>query len=642
MPNKYLIQPHSLIPKNTPSKSTYDLLFATLILTIVFVFGTSNLILYNYEILLSSFSMLTVAIGIVCCLYACINLSKNFYVGLPAVFFLLFSLTALGDFKTTLAIRIILALSSLYTAVTIKPPKDQILPTIVVALISAMVVVAANNAYGTFDIMPRTMSALTHGDTIFHSSIAAMLKNYNIPSTGVHGLVEIPYPHFSHRIFAGLSQLSGESALNTYGIASKLLFVPLLFFIIATTCSIFAHNNGNPLLYFTLSAFILFLAPILLRKFAFVDSYFISESYTISLIMLIPALCILVKKSIGNLDALLLFAYGILMVHTKPSTALVFMGLLLLRTFFLDRGNFKKNLLLSIVIFGAIAWPMVAAASGSEHLGIRTLDFIKQYSYWPSRSWWYNTQDILKSPWLITLGYSLSALSLIIAFILLHFAFSWLLIFTQIKNEGLKSIPKSPIVLFSSALIVGNLMLISCFKIAGGSMYYFTNIPFFIALPSCILLAEKGILNWLQIGFLKILRTEFSKKLSLLALFGIFLSLCWSPTHRYIKKYKKLNYANEKFVNSLLTIKETAPINTCFISSNAFREANVARKKGSPYAPLVHSAVSERPWTNVVVPKENITYRFYNYNMLGITEKHQNIQVPPVFLENMQLMHHED
>jgi hypothetical protein len=53
-------------------------------------------------------------------------------------------------------------------------------------------------------------------DTAFHSSIAAMYKNYSVASVGLDGLMPIRYYTFSHEVYAGVSVLSGLSAFEVY------------------------------------------------------------------------------------------------------------------------------------------------------------------------------------------------------------------------------------------------------------------------------------------------------------------------------------------------------------------------------------------------------------------------------------------
>ena len=85
-------------------------------------------------------------------------------------------------------------------------------------------------SYTSFNMIKRLAADRIAQDTLFHSSIAAMLKNYGVTSTGLHGLVEIQYHVFSHWLYAGVSRLSGVSVFEVYGIIPFLFFIPLLLF----------------------------------------------------------------------------------------------------------------------------------------------------------------------------------------------------------------------------------------------------------------------------------------------------------------------------------------------------------------------------------------------------------------------------
>jgi hypothetical protein len=82
--------------------------------------------------------------------------------------------------------------------------------------------------YGDFLIIDKLMQGTVHQDTLFHASIASMIKTYGVVSTGLHGLVETPYHVLSHRLFATLSILSGVHVLETYGVLQIIFLCPLL------------------------------------------------------------------------------------------------------------------------------------------------------------------------------------------------------------------------------------------------------------------------------------------------------------------------------------------------------------------------------------------------------------------------------
>lgn len=114
-----------------------------------------------------------------------------------------------------------------------------------------------------------------HQDTLFHASIAAMIKNYGVVSTGLHGLVETPYHVLSHYFLAGISSLSGVGVLEVYGLGPQLFFIPLLLFGIVYLCIVLDTNKSTKDTYtlWVLSCLALTIIPFLLDKsFVLYDS----------------------------------------------------------------------------------------------------------------------------------------------------------------------------------------------------------------------------------------------------------------------------------------------------------------------------------------------------------------------------------
>ena len=98
---------------------------------------------------------------------------------------------------------------------------------------------AAGKVWGIFSLHPLFIEALAlldekelpflH-DTLFHASISQMLKTYNIPTTGLHGLPYMYYHYGSHWILGQLSSFTGTEVLTMYNLGYPLIFVPLFFY----------------------------------------------------------------------------------------------------------------------------------------------------------------------------------------------------------------------------------------------------------------------------------------------------------------------------------------------------------------------------------------------------------------------------
>ncbi|MDO1450976.1 hypothetical protein Q0590_32175 [Rhodocytophaga aerolata] len=133
-------------------------------------------------------------------------------------------------------------------------------------------------------------------DSIFHLSVAQMIKTYGIPSTGLNGTPQLMYHWGSHWLFAKLATLLDISILDSYHLVYPALFLPLYFKLSLTfSYDVFLFKNSNPViatgvgLKFWLTFFILqigFLPYSFVNKWAVSDSWIESESYSISLAFL--------------------------------------------------------------------------------------------------------------------------------------------------------------------------------------------------------------------------------------------------------------------------------------------------------------------------------------------------------------------
>jgi hypothetical protein len=77
--------------------------------------------------------------------------------------------------------------------------------------------------------LENTATMAAHGDTLFHISIAQMIAHFGVVSTGVVGLVSLPYHAGSHALFALLHRITGIEMYLIYNWVYPLVVLPLLF-----------------------------------------------------------------------------------------------------------------------------------------------------------------------------------------------------------------------------------------------------------------------------------------------------------------------------------------------------------------------------------------------------------------------------
>ena len=237
-------------------------------------------------------------------------------------------------------------------AVRLRLGPSQLLVTGIAGLSAALFILACANQ--PFNISARLHTGDYHMDLAFHASIAAMLKNYGVVSTGLHGLVETPYHVFSHALMAGISILSGAPVIVVYGVAHWALFVPLLFFglvyLAVTLGDLGAAAVSSAWVWVCLALFALaqLVAPLSMRFAASEDSasifsvgslhaglFFLgSESYVLSLGLFLLGACYLLKAILGPRDVPVIALLAAALACAKASTGLFFVGLLIFRTCF--------------------------------------------------------------------------------------------------------------------------------------------------------------------------------------------------------------------------------------------------------------------------------------------------------------------
>lgn len=225
-------------------------------------------------------------------------------------------------------------------------------------------------------------------DSIFESTIANMIKNYRVPSTGLHDVIYLPYHYLSHWIFAQFSKLLNINAMEFYQIGFPVIFIPLFFkFFLSVIRSISSKTKSfmNNYLFWLLFivSFTGFLPKMIYERFFISTTLIVSESYHFSIILALIVFLMIVffrdyrtSKKILNFKSVffivllpvLIFLIGL----TKLSTVVIFMAVLL---YIFIRYAYYKKIVYSISIILAsisaflsliITTPKVTSTSSFE------------------------------------------------------------------------------------------------------------------------------------------------------------------------------------------------------------------------------------------------------------------------------------
>ncbi|HET6544620.1 MAG TPA: hypothetical protein VFG46_29245 [Chryseolinea sp.] len=245
-------------------------------------------------------------------------------------------------------------------------------------------------------------------DTLFHISIAQMIKTYGVPSTGLDGVPFMNYHWGSHWIFAQLSNFLDLPVVVIYQLGFPAIIAPLLFrtflsFTIQVKQQYKPENEGSKLNFFF---WIIFLAIIIgFTKSAAAGNdwaaYFTggssltllmlwSESYTVSIILMFALLSAVLnfwiqkdKLPVASQSIFLFFLLPILIAllgMAKIST--LFVVCCLMGYFFL-RLKLFKSILLSAGMFVAaltsLAVFKVVFEPGENHGGFELFSFYTNF-----------------------------------------------------------------------------------------------------------------------------------------------------------------------------------------------------------------------------------------------------------------------
>jgi len=374
----YQLADWSSIPRNK-----LDLLFAALFLTSIGVFIGGNLLLLDVSVLQRSVQVALPCFALLLIFYALSRSIRNVAWGLVLTYSAMWIMVYSRQpwLVTVVYSAALVALG--YVIRFLRVERAYWLPLILMAIIATATVLGVEGAYTSFDMLNRLHAGQVHQDTLFHASIAAMIKNYGLVSTGLHGLVETPYHALSHTLFAGISLLSGVGVIEVYGVANWVFFAPILIFTIVI-CSAMLHktNQLNMPLAWGITCLLLIASPRLLQPWGVWDSFFVSESYLVSLGLFLVGFPLLFKRRLSISDLLLVLTLTALIANAKMSVGLLLVGLWFARVLFVRSESISLDVAAFVVSAAVVTWMVFHSAEATgDSIRIVPLHFIAHYSF---------------------------------------------------------------------------------------------------------------------------------------------------------------------------------------------------------------------------------------------------------------------
>jgi hypothetical protein len=464
--------------------ASLDVLTAAVLMTSLGVFLLGIVLHPDVAVLRRSLPIAATCFGLLGCFCGASRLMHSPARAIAACFGLLL-ITVFGPQLITVPATIaLLIVGFAYTLGRLRLRRSDFTAALGMAAVSTATIVLAENPYTSFDMIERLQSGSVSVDTLYHASMSAMIKNYGVVSTGLNGLVATPYHALSHALFAAISLISGAPVIEAYGVATSVLFAPLLVFATAS-CGIMQSTDHriSPVGTWVTVCVLLTLAPAVFGPWALWDSYFASESYLVSLILFLLILPLLSKRTLSTADYVLLLVLTSGVSTAKASVGLILVGLFGLRLVaYGDRSKMRDALALALMAVVTAALVYDSAVANSDTFVFGPLHFIERYSYLGKylTAVHHALQTQASLPWRTWLLAGLA----IVGFIAIHFVVSWAVVGDSVRRHGLAAAFVSPTVVYSLGAVAAALAIVFLYHIFGGSAYYFTNVAFFVSLPA--------------------------------------------------------------------------------------------------------------------------------------------------------------
>jgi hypothetical protein len=433
----------------------------------------------------------------------------------------------------------------------------------------------------SFNILARVSRGHVVEDTLFHASIAGMLKTHVVASTGISGLVPIKYHFFSHILFAGLSNLSGVPVLEVYGIAPLLIFAPIfLSFAGAYGVTLFRQSVGLHLSTVTFT-FLLCVVPVWGRGWAIWLYWLGSESNLVALCLLYAVLYdsnIVVVRSLYSSILMSIMAFTITAFATL-SKGPIGVVIFIVHALMVPKSASVFRLAMALCSIGGLitVLPFVAGDSGMQ---VKPLSFFVEHVRGGN-----HTRNLVSG---VTLSPEVLGISVLvlIAGVLAHFCVPTfaLFVYTNVKGKLRSSLVAKVIV---STLVFGAIAVLAM-HVNGGSMAYFSSISSFVALPFIStwlvsnLINRKAVLFAFVTAFLLFAISAYRQRL-----------LLWTT---FVTKCE--GGVSNPLVEKLVQVRKSPNLQSHRIVSGS-NDANtlIDNCRGRPF---LYPAVSERPWFGLI------------------------------------------
>lgn len=600
------------------SDEQLNTVFIGWLLTALMVFALGNIFLGDSTVLVASGKVTLVCLGFIAAAYSLSRICGHPLIGVLLTMIAAWGFTYARQGWLVPVVWVLGAAAAAYCVWHIRIKARTLGLMLLAAAITAVMAMGCPKNFTTFDMIPRLNAGYVHMDTLMHAAMASMIKNYGVTSSGLQGLVDVPYHSFSHAIVAAISRLSGVSVIEVYGVVPWALLAPMLIFgVSACVASADRRESTSIPLVWGFAASLMVVLPATFEVWRW-ESFLPSESQTFAMGVLVLSLPFLLKRELAMYDGVALLGLAWVLASCKGPIGIMATGLWMARLLFfpgMDRvrlGAVVAGMLAIVAIANA---KLTASSVSGDAASVQPFHFVSSYS-WNGRAVG-DVVNAIRASQPVPASAWISALWALIAFVAIHFILSWTAVAVAAMCGGLKALRAWPVVVMSLCAVGACLAGVAVIRMPFMNLFWFTSVTFFVAMPAVVAWAAGPVGR--------------SASLSASALIvGVCLATFvnqrglseWTATAsggverpgalQWVRGGAPRSASENDFVAALRRARVEVPEGSILSPAAGFAgRSNVTQCMAIPF---MYPAVSERPWRDVIDLTSGCQYRMWGYD----------------------------
>jgi len=625
------------INRHDPHQGALDTLFGALICSSVAAYLAGNVLLLHKDVFVSTSLIMLPVVCFWCIFYSLSRTSGSVLLGACLSLLAVWLAVRFLAYGAGVGFAVGGGAAAVHLLCTYRLPKASLTPVAAMALVGAAAALSSPGVFTYFDNLEWAKGRYLHPDVAFHAAIAAVIKNYGVVSTGLNGVVETPYYVLLHHFAALVSYLSGQGTLAVWGVLLYVFCLPLLIFAVCYAAAGIATRDCVMPVAWSLVCFVLVSPQLFVGKWMALQFLFFSETYVLSVALLLLGVPLLTKAVLRWPDVILAAVATAVIAYAKGTTAVIWVGLLGARWLISEKAKFGAGLAAAVCSLFVVAVFIFGVSKSAEaSQGGLTTDILHIVRMGPGGAAVGEVvTHAVNGQWPgIRVLFRAAASTLL--FFATHFALSWIALALLAKRGGWRSLYTDPLAVLVWSSALGGIFFAVFFTSPGGvNIWYFTSIAFFVALPTVI-----GMVVGLR-GLRENPKVRFS------AVAVVLLIILGTSYHAYYRQsflapLRRELPGTDLFVAEMLALRRNTPTSTVL---RAAKEAWViepsysgARPDQYP-APFVFVALSERAWVNIIRPLDSGGYphRDYGFAFYGIGPTGFEDPVPAVIPDGAEI-----